>query len=182
MKKMKKVLLVCVAVVLLVALAAVPVFAKGPDGLSGSSSTGHVYLYEKDSGWNVVDGGAWGKFSYSLSGTGATTSVSGVFNGKGLQPGVCYALINYKEPAPNPWPAGGVSVVCLGTGVANGGGNVNIDASGTIGGPDNMPLPDTRTGDKIWLVPCDDLDDDMDMIEAWNPSSILFENDLINTP
>ena len=183
---MKKLSILVVVAVILMALVAMPVMAAGKNGQSGSSSTGHVYLYEKDpSTWQIVDGGAWGKFNYSLSGTGTDTAVSGVFNGKGLEPGVCYALINYIEPAQNPWPAGGVPVICIGTGVANAGGNIHIKGTATIGSPDTQPNVGDyigQTGDKIWLVPCDDLNDDMDKIEAWHPGSILFESALINTP
>ena len=78
---------------IIVTLSGVALAGKnGPAG-KGNSNVGHLYLYEKDNEWNIVDGGAWGKFNYSLSGTGEDTMVSGVFNGKGLEPGVCYALI-----------------------------------------------------------------------------------------
>jgi len=67
-------------------------------------------------------------------------------------------------------------------GVANGDGDVNISASGYIGEPDTLSPPDNRAGEKIWLVPRNDLSDAMEYIEAWNQGSIHFENTLVNTP
>ena len=179
---MKKVILIALSLAVLVTLIVPAVaMAKGPDGQSGKSNAGHVYLYEKDTDWAIVDGGAMGKFNYRLSGTGEDTMVAGVFNGKGLDAGVEYALIYYPEPAN--WSGGGADVVCLGVGTANKAGNVHIAGKGTIGAPDEQPNADSPSdGDKIWLVLADDLNDDASMLEAWNPSEYLFENDLINVP
>jgi hypothetical protein len=83
-----------------------------------------------------------------------------------------YTLIYY----PDPWPGSGL--ICLGA--ADSVGN-DIGLSGsTILGHD-LPLPgDENTGAKIWLVPTADLAcEDPTQMTAWNPSSYLFENDLI---
>lgn len=178
---MKKVLALCLTLVMLISvLGTVTVLAKGQQGQSGKSNSWHVNLYQKDSDtWEVVDGGAWGRLNCQIE----DGMLTGVFNGKGLEPGVEYCLINYIEVAQNPWPAGGTAVVCLGSGTANKAGNVHIEAEGDIGEPDTMP--DTgdyvgETGDKIWLVPCNDIVDGK--IVAWNPDTYLFEDVLINTP
>lgn len=182
---MKKIIAVGLAVCLLLSVMAVPVMAKGPNGQSGNSNTGHVYLYEKDpTNWQIVDGGPWGKYNYKLSGTGAATAISGVFNGHGLLAGENYSLIYYPEIAPNPWLPGGYQVVVIGSGMADIDGNVHIKGTATIGGPDNQPLVGDyvgQTGDKIWLVLSSDLTAAGVMI-GWNPTKYLFEDDLINTP
>jgi hypothetical protein len=46
-----------------------------------------------------------------------------VFNGKGLVPGYEYTLMYY----PDPWP--GKGLICLGSGIANEGGNVHLAGS-----------------------------------------------------
>ena len=182
---MKKILILVVVVAMMTALIAAPVMAAGKNGQSGKSNVGHVYLYEKDADWEAVAGGAWGKYNYKLSGEGAGTMVSGVFNGKGLVAGCDYSLIYYPEVAPNPWPAGGTAVVVIGSDTANKGGNVHITGTACIGGPDKQPAIGDypgMTGDKIWLVLSSDITTGPpDMITGWNPSEYLFEGALINT-
>ena len=175
---MKKIILSLVLALTIVSLIAVPVFAAGPSKMSGNSDTGHVNLVSKNADWTVNEDGACGKFNYQISVADPVedTMVSGVFNGVGLEPGIEYALIYYKEPQ-TIWPT---PVVCLGIGIANGGGNVNIAAEGKIGGPDAQPNAlSPGEGDKIWLVPALDLNADGDRLVGWNPGSILFEETLI---
>jgi hypothetical protein len=142
----------------------------------------NLYLYPKDpTTWDIIEGGAWGKYNYQISGTGDDTEASGVFNGHGLVAGTDYSLIYYLEVAPNPWPAGGYAVVVIGEGTANNGGNVHITGTATIGYSDTQPdVGDYigQTGDKIWLVLSSDLEDSV--MTAWNPSEYLFEYKLIN--
>ena len=169
--KLKKLTFLAIILVLAVALVASPVLAAGKTGQAGKSNIGHLYLYEKNpADWSIVDGGAWGKMKYSLSGP----TFDFVFNGHGLVPGGDYTLIYY----PDPWPGNGL--ICLGSGMANKGGNVHI-----AGSPDTGDLPidsDINEGAKIWLV----LSDDVDCMEQtwatpwqWNPTEYLFENALI---
>ena len=180
---MKKFLLILVVVAMMIALIAAPVMAAGKNGQSGKSNIGHLYLYEKNpTDWTIVEDGAWGKYNYKLSGEGELTEVSGVFNGHGLDADVDYSLIYYHEIAHNPWPAEGLPVEVIGSGMANEDGDVHITGTAVIGLPDTQPeTGDYRglTGDKIWLVLSSDLTDSV-MI-GWNPSEYLFEDDLINT-
>ena len=194
---MKKIAISVILAVVLVGLLTTPILAKdlekGKSAMSGKSDTGHLYLFEKDpADWSLVVDGAWGKFNYKLSGSGSETEVSGVFNGHGLVPGTEYTLINYVEPALNPWPDGGVAVVVLGNGKVNDGGDIHISAQGTIGEPDEQPAIGDyvgQTGDKIWLVLTTDItqlaEPDADgytsHITGWNPTEYLFEYRLINT-
>ncbi len=182
---MKKLLMIAIVVAVLASLIATPVLAKGKDGQSGKSNVGQLYLYEKNpAGWSIVEGGAWGKYNYKLSGD--PTDISGVFNGHGLDAGVDYSLIYYPEPATDPWPAPPV-VQLIGSGTANTGGNVHITGTATIGGPDTQPTVGDyigQTGDKIWLVLSSDLDTTggVTTMIGWTPAEYLFENNLINTP
>jgi len=179
---MKKVILGLVVALTVVALLAAPAMAAGKNGKSGKSNVGHLYLYEKDSNWEIVEDGAWGKLNYKLSGEGEETMVSGVFNGKDLEVGENYTLIYYPEVAPNPWPAGGVPIVVLGEGTANDEGDVHIAGAAIIGEPDDQPeIGDYvgQTGDKIWLVKTDDIASGN--LTGWNPTEYLFESALINT-
>ena len=91
---MKKIAILGI-VVLLLALVAVPAMAaSGKNGPAGKSNVGHLYLSEKDpSTWAIVDGGAWGKMKYNLSGS----TFDFVFNGHGLQPNTDYSLIYYAD-------------------------------------------------------------------------------------
>jgi len=158
---MRKFGLFAICIVISFALVAI-VFA------AGKSNVGHLYLYEKDSTWQIVDGGAWGKMTYNLAGP----TFDFVFNGHKLEAGVSYSLIYY----PDPWP--GTGSVLIATGTANNGGNINLSGSVDLGM--DLPIPSDAnypTGAKIWLVLSDDYN--AGVWEAWTPAEYLFENNLI---
>jgi hypothetical protein len=173
--------LVVVAAAALVALLVVPVETKGPSAPAGKSNVGHVYLYEKDPlTWEIVEGGAWGKMKYDLSGE----TFDFVFNGHELEPGEVYALIYY----PDPWP--GNDLICLGTDMADQCGNVHIAESVDTGDlpapwdwnhPDNPnTCPTCRDGAKIWLVLLDEVDCvPPTRMLGWHPTEYLFEEETI---
>ena len=144
---------------------------KGPNGQSGNSNIAHLYLYEKsgDPDWEILEDGAWGKMKHNLSGE----MFEFVFNGHGLEAGSDYTLIYY----PDPWPGNGL--ICLGSGVANKGGNVHIAESCDI---DFLPVvldDNFPEGAKIWLVLTEDVDCVAQEMVGWNPEEYLFEDDLI---
>jgi len=159
--------------------------------VSRGGQTQHLYLYEKDADWKVVEEGAWGKYNYKLAEKDENTEVTGIFNAHGLEAEVSYSLIYYPEVAPNPWPAEGVEVFVIGTNTACEFGNVHISGTATIGLPDEQPEAgdyNGQTGDKIWLVLTGDLseieEEDGNIhtyITGWNPGEYLFESELINT-
>lgn len=160
---MQKRAIFVVAIVAVISLMAYPAFAGGPTKPSGKSDVGQLYLVEKNPvDWTVVEGGAWGKMTYSTVGP----SFDFVFNGHGLLPEVEYCLIYY----PDPWP--GNDLVCLACGFPNNGGNLNLQESIECG--------DSVEGAKIWLVLADDVDCDNRLMVAWNPSYYLFEYNLID--
>ena len=153
---------------------------KGPNGQAGNSNIAHLYLYEKTPGpiavppipWDLVEGGAWGKMKYNLSGE----EFEYVFNGHGLVEGEDYTLIYYPDKIGNPWPR--VDIICLGSGIANAKLNVHIMGSVDTGDlPD--PLVDINEGAKIWLVLSDDVDCGTKIMTGWNPTEYLFEGDVI---
>ena len=87
---------------------------------NGEVRTGNLYLFQKtaaDEGpWPIVQGGSWGNLRYNLWGE----DFNFIFKGRNLARGTGYTLIYY----PDPWPGNGL--ICLGSGVANGGGNLSI--------------------------------------------------------
>ena len=169
---MKKLFFLAVVTILLGSLiAGSAVMASPPardNGQAGRSNVAHLYLYEKNPDtWEIVEGGAWGKMTYNLSGP----EFAFVFNGHGLNSGDDYTLIYY----PDPWP--GKGLICLGSTTATGDGDVHIMGSVDTGG---LPAAyDENDGAKIWLVLSDDVDCDAQNIVGWNPTEYLFEYDLI---
>ena len=164
---MKKFLVIAMVLVVAIILVATPVLA-GKNGPAGKSNVGHLYLYEKtgEPNWDIVDGGAWGKMKYNLSGS----TFDFVFNGHGLEAGWDYKLIYY----PDPWP--GTGLICLGSGTANDDGDVHIMGSEDTG---DLPIPsDANAGAKIWLVVSSDVTCSGTW-SAWSPTEYLFEDDLI---
>ena len=165
---MKKFAMIALVVFMAGMLVCPVAMAKGKNGPAGKSNIGHLYLYEKDPAtWEIVEGGAWGKMKYNLSGA----EFEFVFNGHGLVPGENYTLLYY----PDPWP--GVGLICLGAGLANGGGDVHIMASVDTG---TLPADfDENSGAKIWLVLSSDVDCVNDTMLGWTPTEYLFEYELI---
>lgn len=165
---MYKKLTMLFAMVIVMSLMLSPAFAKGNTGAAGKSNVGHLYLYEKDSEtWEIVEGGAWGKMKYNLSGP----TFGFVFNGHSLAIGQDYTLIYY----PDPWP--GEGLICLGSSIANEEGNVHVKGSVDTG---DLPADyDENDGAKIWLVLTDDVDCDQAKMIGWDASAYLFEYDLI---
>jgi len=164
---LKKILVIVVVVAMMTALIATPVMAAGKNGQSGKSNIGHLYLWEKDpTTWDIVEGGAWGKMKYNLSGE----TFDFVFNGHELDPGLDYTLIYY----PDPWP--GEGLICLGSSTVNEKGDIHIKNSVETGG---LPMAsDENDGAKIWLVLTADVDCGAGMT-GWNSAEYLFEYDVI---
>jgi hypothetical protein len=164
---MRKFVLLTICAVMVCTIA-VAVFA-GKHGGAGKSNVAHLYLYEKDPDdpdWPIIEDGAWGKMKYNSSGS----TLDFVFNGHGLESGEDYTLIYY----PDPWP--GVGLICLGSAIADGDGNVHIKGTvdtGDLPAEDDDNYPD---GAKIWLVLSNDVAQQM---VGWNPTEYLFEHNLI---
>jgi len=155
---MRRVLTVLVAVLAAVLVAAPAMAAPAGKDSPANDNPNNLYLYQKDSGWNIVWDGAWGKYNYRLNGT----TISGPFNGHELVAGVKYALVEYLT-----WP----NVVVLGTGTADEEGDVHIITRGVL-------LPgEFENKYKIWLVPTSDLTGNA--FNSWHPQNYLFEHNLI---
>lgn len=160
---MKRFLMVLAVVSLVVAVSVAPVLAKGPNGPSGKSSVGHLYLFEKDASWEVIDEGAWGKLNYKCGEDG----FSFVFNGHGLEPAAEYELMNYVDP----WP--GTGSLLLASGVVDEEGDIHLTGSVPC-----LGVAEDLDGAKIWLVLADDFDEDEGAMTGWNPTEYLFEDAL----
>jgi hypothetical protein len=198
---MKKSIFMAIVAILFTGLLVTPSIAKekGPSGQAGKSNIGHLYLYEKDANWDIVEGGAWGKMKYNLSGPAFDFE----FNGHGLPHGQDFTLIYYIEPSTPTWPSGGTEVVCLGWGTVTGKkcdlepcekegslrivGSYETEQLPFADDPNATPENDAdKTGAKIWLVPSGDVecigreDVTLSKIFGWDPSAILFEGELIN--
>ena len=164
---MKKYLVLVLTVLLIGALSVGVLADKKLE--AGKSNIAHLYLYEKDAGWVIVDGGAWGKMKYNQSGE----TFDFVFNGHGLEPGLDYTLIYY----PDPWP--GEGLICLGEGTVNEEGDIHIaDSIDTGNLPADFDDPEYE-GAKIWLVLSSDIECGVSMT-GWNPTEYLFEGEVIN--
>jgi len=157
----KKLVAVVLAVVVVLTLGVMPVFAAKGDN-PANDNPNNLYLYEKDANWDIVWDGAWGKMSYELSGE----TIRFVFNGHGLEANTEYTLISYTDP----WPG---SPVCLASGTSNRGGNIHLAGSADLG---------KSEGIKIWLVLSSDVDCDIPAMTGWHPSEYLFEHNLIPNP
>lgn len=156
----KKLFFIAIATLLTIALmvpTAAVMAAKGDN--PANDNPNNLYLYQKDANWDIVWGGAWGKYNYSLSGT----TITGPFNGHGLVPGTGYTLVEY-----NGWP----TVTVIGKGVADVDGDVHIAGTTDLG-----PGGETTGEYKIWLVLSADIT--AGALNKWNPGSYLFEHNLI---
>jgi hypothetical protein len=177
-RKLKILLPVCV----LLGLVMVPWGgAAGPEGQSGASNIGHLYLYQQDPDTGQIDG-AWGKLKYNL--TGPTFDF--LFSAHELSPGTAYTLVYFKELIIKGSSGEDILapvVICLGSAVADENGNVCIKDSVNCGslpqfGDQNNNEP--YRGAKIRLFLSNDVDC---KTGSWNyefdASNCLFGNKLI---
>jgi hypothetical protein len=153
-----------------------------------------LILENKTADWGIIGGdNTQGILSYNAS--GETFDYN--FTAQGLVDGE-YALIYYAdyEDRYNQWGGDNPGAV-IGIGTTDGSGNLVMSGSPDLG----IDLPDPQdansdisnhnycgapdnyahcTGAKIWLVPTSDLTGGNVLpLTAWNPSSYLFETDLI---
>lgn len=181
---MKRILVLSFMVMIIVATTSV--YAK-PSIKPPPAPLGVLYLFQKsasDSPWPVVPGGTWGVLKYNLWGKKFDFD----FHGRKLVPGTNYTLIYY----PDPWP--GEGLICLGSGIANPAGNLNIHNHNFDIGT-SLPAdydknwapiyPSGAVGAKIWLILSDDVAckptelQTAPQMTGWNPDSYLFEYNLI---
>ena len=144
-----------------------PTFAVKPNGpsayrgLSHPGESSQLYLYEKDSDWQPVVDGAWGKMTFDDN--------SFVFNGHGLEPYENYALIVYDTYADDDpsteWPGEG-PILALGP----------ADEYGDIHLSDGLTSLHEA---KIWLVLYNDVYSN-GVMHYWHPAEYLFEYDRIS--
>jgi len=142
--------------------------------------------------WTRINDTMIGTLTYKTAGD----SFNYDFVASGLQSGVEYDLIYYadKQNRFADWGGDNPGAV-IGTFTATSGSisvtsqSVNLgmdlpaaDDWNAVASPDYCQAPDnynTCTGAKIWLVPSDDYDSVNKKLTAWNPTTYLFETDLI---
>jgi hypothetical protein len=158
--------------------------SNAPTNGLGKSKNDHLYLFQKDSDedWEIVDDPKWAKINFN------NKQNKFVLNAHGLTPESDFELICYLDP----WP--GDDSVLLGNGTSDEEGNLHIRGEVDIDylhevaeaklleyeeDPEAAVLAD---GQKIWLVPAADFDEEAQVMVGWNPDDILFEFDLLNQP
>jgi len=157
-----------------------------------------LVLEDKDAQWNVIPGVMQGTLTYNTAGQ----TFTGTFDATGLAVTTEYALIYYadKDPRFQSWGGDNPGAV-IATFNSDGSGNItsqNINVDLGIDLPESPdwninPTPDycdnhngfdsynTCAGAKIWLVPTNNLTGGNSLpLVSWNPSTYLFETDLIN--
>ena len=121
-----------------------------------------LFLENKDANWDPIADSMFGWLKFNPS----ASTFDYRLRAYGLQAGVDYSLIYYPEPQTIwPWP---VTVIDSGTADVN--GKVSLDGSYDFG----MDLNQV----KFWLVLSSDLVGND--FTGWNPSSYLFETNLVN--
>jgi len=147
-----------------ITLQAVQTNAPSPVATSGTMT-----LENKDAYWSpITSDGISGTVNYNYAGN----ILSGTFSAAGIPAGG-YDLIYYADP----WPGTGGNI--LASNVAT--PIINAAFSGTVPSANDANLP---VGVKVWLVPHGEFvpGNPAAWPNGWNPSSYLFEMNLINLP
>ena len=131
----------------------------------------YIFLYEKDSEWDIVPNGAWGFLQYTTFGP----EFKYFLNAKRIHTDSEYNLIYYADPWSGDHP--GALIDSLWTD-----GFGNITESGSVNLNMDLPHPNDENylkGAKIWLVLSNDYNPATNSMIRWNPTEYLFENNLI---
>ena len=170
---------------------------NNPNFLCSGVRTRTLILEDKTSEWDVINNNTQGILTYETAGP----EFKYTFEAKGLTPGSPYSLIYYADQQSRFADWGGDSPGALiGTFVADGFGNIPLAPAITTNLGMDLPAandwnavadPDycdyhnlfddynLCTGAKIWLVPSSDYDSPTKKLTAWNPTTYLFETDLV---
>ena len=168
---MKNILIGILGIIILISIF--PIFNINAEGLSkpsGTSIKATLYLYGNNN--------EFGKMIYNRSGQ----YLEYVFNGHNLLPNTKYNLIYYPQKE--------VGLICIGEGVSNNGGELNITEkeihitsipfnSDINGNTQTTTYEDGTTGGKIWLVPSNQVNCNQMYFTTNTPTNILYEDTLI---
>jgi len=133
--------------------------------LTGEQLKGSLVLENKtgDPDWDIIQGdGRQGTLTYGVRDSKFNYS----FTATGMQPGVKYWLIEYRDPFGTPGTT-------LGSAVADGSGVVSIPQT-------SLELGANLTNAKIWLVTDADYDESANKLVDWHPANYLFETGLMD--
>jgi len=127
-------------------------------------------LVAKDSNWNILVDGAYGKFHYR-------ENTDFLFEGVDLVDGVDYTLLSYQED----WPGIGSKVLGTETTDANGYMQIKSELENLIMNTYTSGEYVGQTGAKIWLVPSSKIITVNGFVTnfGWTPLEFLFETELI---
>ena len=148
---------------------------------SWSKTTGTLDIAEKDSNWDVVEGGAYGNMKlnivqrqapYGSSKDWKIVRQTVKLRVYGLEPRTKYQLIYYgNEEVNDVWPY----ATCLGREFKTGSkGQRSVSARFN-----HIDASQDEVQQKLWVVLASDVDCELGEMVAWQPSEYLFENNLI---
>jgi len=171
-------------------------YRNNPSFTCPTSLTKTLVLEDKTAGWDVIVNNTQGTLTYNTAGD----TFDYTFQAIGLTKTTQYSLIYYadKDPRFQSWGGNNPGAV-IDTFTTNGSGNIPATSGSTNLGMDLPASPDwnispspdycdshngfddynTCAGAKIWLVPSADLTGGVLPLATWNPSTYLFETDLI---
>ncbi len=137
-------------------------------GEEAVSLLAQLSFYQKDpANWNILAGGASGRMKYSSF----DGELDFVFNGCGLETGLCYSLV-YNTAS---WCKAKLAV--LGSATADDSGNLHLsgslDSERMLQGKGGLDV----TG--LWLVNSADVDTENSRMSHWNPRRYLFGHDIL---
>lgn len=143
--------------------------SEGPEGRAGASHIAHLNFSQRDEEGDVVDDGATGRMKYTWSGP----TFDYVFNGHELEPGDEFTMTYQLEPV------GESGAICLGSGTVNDEGDLHIKNSIELNS--DLPMADDESEDGALLVAVvsEDVNCEMDSMDAYIPEDYLFGNALI---
>lgn len=143
--------------------------SEGPEGRAGASHIAHLNFSQRDEEGEVVDDGATGRMKYTWSGP----TFDYVFNGHELEPGDEFTMTYQLEPV------GESGAICLGSGTVNDEGDLHIKNSIELNS--DLPMADDESEDGALLVAVvsEDVDCELDSMDAYIPEDYLFGNALV---
>lgn len=149
-----------------------------------------LILENKDASWDVISDSTKGVLTFDT----VKTTFDYTINVTGLAATTPYAIVYYADPWAGNHPGAVIGTfTTLGDGSYSGSGSTDLGINLPSSPDENIDkvpdfcdfhnLNDNYThchGAKIWVVPTTDLTNDNSLpLDAWSPSSYLFETDLV---
>ena len=131
-------------------------------------------LAEKDSSWNIIEGGASGIIKFTtITRFGRLIQQRAQVKVYGLEPKTKYQLIYYGNEENNDvWPY----ATCIGKPRMTSTRGYFSSGSSQV---NHLQMRDDGVAQKFWVVSASDVDCGQEKMIAWNPSEYLFETNTI---